>query len=107
MGPPYNGPIFVYSNKGGSMITKIDLKEDVTRWFPRVPTDLLTLVGNISVHKFRFGRYYNQPNKKYYQAPIEVGPLFDTGSNTIGYRIFYRGYQVLVDNVLNEITISN
>lgn len=89
------------------MITKIDLKEDVTKWFSRVPTDLLTLLGNISVRKFRFDRYYNRPGQKYYQAPIEVGPLFDTGSNAIGYRIFYRGYQVLVDNVLNEITISN
>lgn len=107
MGPPCNGPIFVYSDKGEFMITKIDLKEDVTRWSPRIPTDLITLIGYISVGKFRFDRYYNKPGQKYYQAPIDVGPLFDTGSNTIGYRIFYRGYQIQVDNVLDEITISD
>ena len=83
----------------------ISLKKDAEDWYTKVPTDLVTLIGNISVDKFRFDRYYNKPGQKYYQAPIEVGPLFDTMSNTIGYRIFYRGYQIQVDNVLDEITI--
>lgn len=90
------------------MVTTIDMNNVMrSNWFRSVPSDLLTLVGNITVHKFRFDRYYNRPGQKYYQAPIEVGPLFDVNSNTIGYRIFYRGYQIQVDNVLNEITVSD
>ena len=77
-----------------------------SNWFWSVPSDLKVLIGNITAHKFNFDRYYNKPGQKYYQAPIDVGPLYDHNSNEIGYRIFYRGYWIEVDNVLHQITVD-
>ena len=82
---------------------------DITRPFYEgdhdVPSPLYTLINNIVCYHFRFERYYNKPDQTYYRAQIDVGPLFDTGSNFIGYRILYKGYQVQVDHILNKITV--
>ena len=71
-----------------------------------LPSDLWPLLKNISFGRFHFDRYYNKPGLTYYQAPIDIGPLFDVNHNMIGYRIFYREFTVGVDNILNEIQIE-
>lgn len=87
----------------------LDISKPPGEWFDDVPSCLMVLVGHITSplpnQRFNLKRFYNKPGQRYYQSPIDVGPLFDINANTIGYLIFYKGYQIQVDNVLNRITI--
>jgi len=95
------------------MEIKIEIKIDTTRpvyeWDCDIPSPLYTLiihaVSTQSGEQFDFERYYNKQGKTYYRHPISVGPLFDVNHRTIGYLIYYKGYEIQIDNVLNEICI--
>lgn len=95
------------------MEIKIDIKIDTTRpvyeWDSNIPSPLYTLIMHVVAtrpgERFDFERYYNKPGKNYYRHPISVGPLFDVNCNILGYLIYYKGYEIQIDNVLNEICI--
>jgi len=91
------------------MEIKIDLTQPIRTWYKIVPEEIDVLIGHITTNlpkqKFNFDRYYNKSGQKYYQSPIDVGPLFDVNCNTIGYLIYYKGYKIQIDNVLKEICI--
>ena len=72
-----------------------------------VPKEIYRFINCIQNDKFAYEKYIYKINQTYYKKPIYVETLFDINNVTIGYTVFYQGYQIQIDNMLNEITIIN